>query len=146
MTLRWLIRRTTSTLIFGGCYLLGAPVFGLSTSSCTAAFSACEVYEDGNLLQLPALTIAGDVVLLDAPSTVSDVFRIFNNIVNTGGGTGVGDQAFLFSADEGNLPIVLSVNAVSMERYKSSAGAIYFTKRADTAGRAARELRSAAAA
>src|SRR5262249_45205985 len=36
--------------------------------------------------------------------SVSDVFRIFNNLVNTGGGSGLGNMAFLYSDDEGNLP------------------------------------------
>jgi hypothetical protein len=53
------------------------------------------------MLQLPFAAISGDVVLLEADHvTVSDVFRISNNIVNTGGGTGLGNLAFLFSADD----------------------------------------------
>jgi hypothetical protein len=73
-----------------GCFfLLAAPVFGLPASSCTPTFTLSDVYEDGNILQLPALAIAGDVVLLDAPSAISDVFRVFNNIIDTGGGTGL---------------------------------------------------------
>jgi hypothetical protein len=114
MILRYLNRLTTSSLIFAGCFSLSAPALGLPASSCTPTFTSCDVYEDGNILQLRGLAIAGDVVLLDAPSSISDVFRIFNNVVNTGGGTGLGNEAFLFSVDEGNLPSAssLSVNAV----------------------------------
>ncbi len=45
---------------------------------------------------------------------VSDVFRIYNDLVDTGGGTGIGLTASLFSRDEGNLPdpSTYSLNAV----------------------------------
>jgi hypothetical protein len=126
--LRCLNRLATSAPILAGCFfLLAAPLFGLPASSCTPTFTLCDVYEDGNILQLPALAIAGDVVLLDAPSTISDVFRVFNNIIDTGGGTGLGDQAFLFSADEGNLPSILSVNAAFVPEGTITAGGLVQT-------------------
>jgi hypothetical protein len=112
MILYYVNRLSTGALVFAGWFLLAVPVFGLPASSCTPTFTSCDVYEEGNILQLPALAIAGDVVLLDAPNTISDVFRIFDNILDTGGGTGLGNEAFLFSADEGNLPSSLSANAV----------------------------------
>jgi hypothetical protein len=99
-------------VIFAGYLWFAAPVLGLPTSVCTANFTSCDVYEDGVVLQLPANAIAGDVVLRDADNSTSDVFRLFNNILDTGGGTGLGNQAFLYSADEGNLPSVLSTNAL----------------------------------
>ena len=75
----------------------------------------CAIFENV-LLQLPFTATAGDVIILDpSPSSVtSDVFRVFNNITDTGGGTGLGDMVFLYSADDGPLPdpATYSVNAV----------------------------------
>jgi hypothetical protein len=69
-------------------------------ANCTSDFSACLIPENVEL-QLPFLAISGDVVLLEpVGSAVSDVFRIFNNLANTGGGTGVGNLAFLYSSDD----------------------------------------------
>jgi hypothetical protein len=62
---------------------------------------------------LPFTAFAGDVIL-DDPA-VSDVFRIFNNLVNTGGGTGLGNMAFLYSSDDSTPlpnPLTYSANAV----------------------------------
>jgi hypothetical protein len=73
-------------------------------ASCSADFTSCAIPENV-LLQLPFLATAGDVVLTDPNSTTaSDVFRIFNNFVNTGQGTGLGDLVFLYSSDDTSLP------------------------------------------
>jgi hypothetical protein len=127
MIIRLLNCLTTNALIFAGCFLPPAPVLGLPASSCTSTPASCDVYEDGNFLQLPFVAIAGDVVLLDAPSTISDVFRVFNNLLDTGGGTGLGTEAFLFSADESNLPSILSVNAVSIPEGTVAVGGLVET-------------------
>jgi len=87
------------------------------TSSCLGDFSACSLYDtDPNILSLPGLGIAGDVLVTDTTSNVVAVFRLFNDIVDTGGGTGLGDLAFLYSATFGNLPApgTYSVNAVTI--------------------------------
>ena len=65
-------------------------------SSCAPDFSSCSVFEDGLVLQLPGLAIAGDLILTDRwnGGKVSDVFRIFNNFFDTGGGTGLGHDRF----------------------------------------------------
>jgi hypothetical protein len=83
-------------------------------STCASDFSTCTVYEDGFVLNFPLCCgISGDVVLTDpGTSNVSDVFRIFNDIIDTGGGTGLGLTAFFYSADEHNLPTNFSANAV----------------------------------
>ena len=57
----------------------------------------------------------------------SDVFRIFNDFIDTGGGTGLGTTAFLYSEDLGNLPnpSTYSANAVFInESYGSGVGTI----------------------
>ena len=86
-------------------------------ANCNAAFTACFIGENV-LYQLPFLAISGDVVVLEPDlTTVSDVFRIFNNLVDTGGGTGLGDLAFLYSSDDSTplpAPSTFSVNAVSI--------------------------------
>jgi hypothetical protein len=84
-------------------------------SFCASNFSSCNIFEDGQTLSLPGLAIAGDLVLLDRfTGTTSDVFRIFNNIFDSGGGTGLGVTAFFYSEDLHNLPnpATYSVNVV----------------------------------
>lgn len=97
-------------------------------SSCAPDFSACQVYE-GSLLTPPfGFFVAGDVILIDQwTGQVSDVFRIFNDLFDTGGGTGLGVSALLYSEDLGNLPdpSTYSVNAVGIyENYGSGGGLI----------------------
>src|SRR5215472_10324389 len=90
----------------------GAPI----VPHCT--MSACPIPENG-LFQLPFTAIAGDVILKDGSmqGPVSDVFRIFNNLVNTGKGTGLGNMVFLYSFDDSTPlpdPSTYSANAVFM--------------------------------
>jgi hypothetical protein len=63
-------------------------------------------------------TFSVDVILLDPQTNmVSDVFRIFNNFVDTGQGTGLGNMAFLFSSDDSTPlpnPATYSANAVTI--------------------------------
>ena len=90
--------------------VLRAPMaWALPVSSCAADFSSCNIYEGS--VQLPFTATSGDVILLDSDQSVSDVFRIFNNLMDTGGGTGLGNMAFLYSDDEGNLPNPTSYSA-----------------------------------
>lgn len=85
-------------------FLLSQKAAGAPIASCNASATLCSIPENV-LLQLPFTAISGDVVLTEpGSSTVSDVFRIFNNIINTGGGTGLGNMVFMFSSDEGPLP------------------------------------------
>lgn len=84
--------------------LLSTSAAGATMASCNTNFTACSIPEN-ILLQLPGSAISGDVVLTDPNSTtVSDVFRIFNNLANTGRGTGLGNMVFLYSADDIALP------------------------------------------
>jgi hypothetical protein len=89
------------------------------TAQCNANFTSCLIIEDV-LLQFPSpfLAISGDVILLDPQTNaVSDVFRIFNNVFNTGGGTGLGNMAFLYSSDDSTPlpnPATYSANAVTI--------------------------------
>ena len=87
--------------------LLTAPALRAGpVSSCTPSFTACSIFEDGLVVHLPGLAIAGDVLLTEPwnSAIVSDVFRIFNDIFSSGGGTGLGFTAFFYSADLNNLP------------------------------------------
>jgi hypothetical protein len=71
-------------------------------ANCDVNITHCSIPENV-LLMFPfgAFGIAGDTVVLEADhTTVSDVFRIFNDLVDTGSGTGLGTTMFLFSADD----------------------------------------------
>ena len=83
---------------------IAAPIAATSVANCNASFTVCDLPENIPL-QLPFIAFAGDVVLTDpGSSAVSDVFRIFNNVVNTGEGTGLGNMVFLYSSDDTSLP------------------------------------------
>ena len=97
--------------------------FAAPLAECNAAETACSIIEN-TFLQLPFTAIAGDVIVRDpGSSTVSDVFRIFNNLLDTGSGTGLGNMVFLFSADDSALPdpSTYSANAIFIEEAASSA-------------------------
>src|SRR5215472_13880362 len=70
---------------FAGLVLLSMPALAAPVAPCSADFTLCAIPED-ILLQLPFIAIAGDAIVVEPGSTeVSDVFRIFNNRINTGG-------------------------------------------------------------
>ena len=111
---------------FAGLVLLSMPAAAVTIASFDATFTVCSIPEN-LLLQLPFVAIAGDAVLTDSGSTtVSDVFRIFNNVVNTGGGTGLGNMVFLYSSDDTSLPnpSTYSANAVFLSVFPSAEGAV----------------------
>jgi hypothetical protein len=88
----------------------------IPTSTCAPDFSSCNIYENQvSFFPAGGLGIAGDVVIKSGSNTIA-VFRIFNDFVNTGGGTGLGDSGFLYSAAFYNLPAPssYSVNAVTV--------------------------------
>src|SRR5262249_7222037 len=84
--------------------------------------TACQIRENV-VLQLPFVAISGDVIIQEPSSTnVSDVFRIFNNLVDTGGGTGLGNLVILYSGND-NLPLpdpsTYSANAIIIKEAAS---------------------------
>lgn len=84
-------------------------------SSCNADSTVCDIYEDGQFFQPGFLFISGDVVLREfGTGLVSDVLRFFNDVFDSGSGTGLGETMFLYSDDEHNLPdpSTFSANAV----------------------------------
>jgi hypothetical protein len=68
--------------------------FSLSSPVCNAA--TCDLIE-GRLTILPFIAFAGDVILLDQDGSTSDLVRFFNNVLDTGGGTGFGDRVQVYS-------------------------------------------------
>ena len=92
--------KTTITAIWltvaAGC-LSAAPLSINPQQQLPCNSSDCFILENEGI-SLPFIAIGGDVVLLDPDGSVSDVARFFNNVVNTGGGTGFSDFVFLFSA------------------------------------------------
>jgi hypothetical protein len=104
-------------LVMGLLVLVALPCAADQLAVCAPDFSTCSIPENV-VLDLPFPAVAGDVVLFEPDlTTVSDVFRIFNNLFDSGNGTGVGDIAFLYSSDE-NTPLpdpsTYSANAVSI--------------------------------
>src|SRR5579864_3534013 len=107
-------RYASIAICLAGLVLLSVPATASPIASCNVNFTSCGIPEN-ILLQLPFTAIAGDAVLTEPNSPmVSDVFRIFNNIINTGGGTGLGNMVFLYSSDDTTLPApsTYSANAV----------------------------------
>src|SRR5215472_9673623 len=103
-------------LFLGTLALLSTPLAGAQLAQCNSNFTFCSIPENV-MLQLPFGAIAGDVIVLEPGSgstTVSDVFRIFNNEFDAGGGTGLGNMAFLYSSDDSTPlpnPSTYSANA-----------------------------------
>jgi hypothetical protein len=103
-------------LVFGIFGVLAAPCFADEMATCAPDFSSCLIPENV-VLDLRFQAIAGDVVLLEPDLSISDVFRVFNNILDTGLGTGLGDVAFLYSSND-SVPLpdpsTFSANAVGI--------------------------------
>ena len=102
-------------LVMGLLALVALPCAADKLATCAPDFSRCEIPENV-VLDLPFIAFAGDAVLLEPDMvTVSDVFRLFNNFFDSGGGTGLGDVAFLYSSDNSTPlpdPSTYSTNAV----------------------------------
>ena len=102
-------------LVLGLIVVPSASALAAAPAKCAPDLTTCMITENV-LLQLPFLAISGDVVVQDPNSTnVSDVFRIFNDFADTGGGTGLGRLAMLFSRDDNNPlpdPSTYSANVV----------------------------------
>ena len=111
--------------------MLPAVAGSLSQSSCDFNANQCNVYE-GSLFQDPnALFYAGDLVLLDANGTYSDVLRFYNDIIDTGGGTGFGDAFLEFSAPDGDSAGDVDLNSLNL-----SANAAFIPEAAAVGGMA----------
>src|SRR5215831_5272946 len=100
-------------------------LFGDTIAQCTPTFSDCANPENV-LLDFRFLAISGDVLLLPNLNAnlaaVSDVFRVANNFIDTGQGTGLGFAAFLFSGHN-TLPdpSTYSANAVPIREQPTGA-------------------------
>lgn len=140
------VRRTFSFLFAFVSSLTAAPVPGslvpnppfpsasLASPTCDAA--ACDVLE-GIFLNLPFVAFAGDVVLLDPDGTVSDVVRFFNNVLDTGGGTGLSTQVLMYSKIDAGpdysvgpdlglpSPSTYSVNVVTLREAADAQPTVY---------------------
>jgi hypothetical protein len=99
------IRFATIAVCFAGIIPVCGPATAAPLPVCNTTFTVCGIPEN-TLVQFPGLAISGDLVLLEPGSAtvVSDVFRIFNNIFDTGHGTGLGNMGFLYSLDDSSLP------------------------------------------
>jgi hypothetical protein len=88
----------------------------LPATGCNADNSVCVDVEGQTMFYANGgLGISGDVVLIDGAGNFDDVFRIFNDVIDTGSGTGLGDFAFLFGSDTGLPdPSTFSANAIGI--------------------------------
>jgi hypothetical protein len=86
----------TAAAILPGTVITDSGFTPASLSSPTCTPAACDILE-GNSLNLPFIAFAGDIVLMDPNGAVSDVVRFFNNVLDTGGGTGFSTLVFMFS-------------------------------------------------
>jgi hypothetical protein len=101
--------------------LLTWPTFtaAADVAVCDAACTTCNIRRN-IVLQLPPACLAsgGDVLITGANSTrVTNLFRAFNNYVDTGGGTGLSTQVMLYSTEDNTRlpdPSTYSVNRVEM--------------------------------
>jgi hypothetical protein len=72
----------------------------LPAEGCNAANTVCVAIEGQTMSYTPGFFgISGDALLTDSNGDVEGVFRIFNDLVDTGGGTGLGLTAFLFGVN-----------------------------------------------
>ena len=110
------------------CLGISATAYGQTVAVCTPTFSDCAIPENVPLL-LPFLAISGDVILLPDLhanlNAVSDVYRIGNNFIDTGGGTGIGFTAFLYSGQH-NLPAISSFSANTVPIREQPTGATQY--------------------
>ncbi len=111
--------KASSVFCLTGLVTLSMQAGAALVSSCAADFSSCNVYEN-SLLTFPSgqLGVSGDVIVRDPNNVTVDVFRIFNDVFDSGGGTGLGDQAFMYALDTNNLPnpSTYSFNDVFIQR------------------------------
>jgi hypothetical protein len=113
-------------IVFAVLALLAVPAYADSVplSTCASDASSCSIF-GGQVTSLGFLAVSGDVLLTDPSSTVLDVYRIFNDFFDSGGGTGLGVTAELFDPGVGDTlpdPSTFSVNAVDIVLGQSLAG------------------------
>jgi hypothetical protein len=107
------------TLLAGGAVANAQTNSAPPVAQCTSTFSDCAIPENV-LLQFPSgfLAISGDAVL--APNlhsdlnSVRDVFRLNNDFIDTGAGTGLGFTGILFSGEHA-VPAISSYSANAVE-------------------------------
>ena len=100
-------------VLAAAAFLFASPhaAYSATLATCNANFTLCQVPENTSLV-LPFLIPSGDVILIDPVTNIaSDVFRISNNFIDTGAGTGLGNLAFLYSSDESPLPLPSTYSA-----------------------------------
>lgn len=94
----------------GVLFLCAVPLFA-TMSSCDPNTFTCSIYEN-ELVPFGFLAVSGDVIVENSHGVTFDVFRIDNDIFDSGGGTGIGDQGFMFGRHDLPDPSTYSVNAV----------------------------------
>ena len=105
--------RNCLLLIAGTLVLSALSALATPTSSCNSTTFVCDIYEN-QTVSFGFLAVSGDVIVQNSLSQTVDVFRIFNDVFDSGGGTGIGDGGFLFGSNQLPNPSTYSVNAVTI--------------------------------
>ncbi|MGH9614154.1 MAG: PEP-CTERM sorting domain-containing protein, partial [Bryobacteraceae bacterium] len=96
---------------------MSAPAFADSfdpSLPCNSTGTLCRIYLDVPITLNPGFfDFAGDVVVFDASFSPVDIVRFFPNFIDTGGGTGLGNEIFEFTLSQFPFPN-LTVNAVGI--------------------------------
>lgn len=96
---------------------MSAPAFADSfdpSAPCNSDGTVCRIYLDVPItLNSGFFDFAGDVVVFDASFFPVDIVRFFPNFIDTGGGTGLGNEIFEFTLNQFPFPD-LTVNAVGI--------------------------------
>ncbi|MGA8306683.1 MAG: PEP-CTERM sorting domain-containing protein [Candidatus Acidiferrales bacterium] len=97
-------------------FTLPAVADTLPAEGCNADNTVCVAIEGQTMSYTPGFFgISGDAVLIDSGGNIDGVFRIFNDLIDTGGGTGLGLTAFLFGSTTGIPdPSTFSFNAIGL--------------------------------
>lgn len=98
-------------------YSLPTLADALPAEGCNASFTICVAIEGQTLVYPGCCGISGDVLLTNDGTlggTLDALFRINNDLIDTGGGTGLGLTAFLFGSADGSAAMPFSVNDISI--------------------------------
>jgi hypothetical protein len=127
------LKRLTKLLLAAsatlGIVALPACADPLGQSSCNFNAGVCNVYEGSLFQNSNAFFYAGDLVLLDANGAFGDIVRFYNDIIDTGGGTGFGDAFLEFRLPDGHFPGDVDLSSLDL-----SANAVFITEGPAVAG------------
>ena len=100
-----------------GLFSIPALADALPTEGCNASVTLCVAIEGQTMSYGGGIAISGDVLLTNdgtLSGILDAVFRINNDLIDTGGGTGLGLDAFLFGPTTGLPSPPFSLNDIAI--------------------------------